>query len=139
MSKKKMTHRGRMKPVRARQLHEFGHVVQGGKPGAFGNTFDNAWDWKRNSDMFRHKPKMRTVTENQSFDDYMKIQQVDNNARTNLGRKESEDALRSALAAGSDQTFVPDYGPRHVGQCSEAGTRKVQSAPAHVGRLGDSK
>ena len=113
-----MSHAGRAKPIKAKKLKEYGHVVQGDKPGAFGNSFDNAWDWKRGTEMYRNKPKMRTVSENQTFEDYMQIQQVDNNGRVNLGRQESEDAIRSALAAGTDQEPEHSYGPKKVGSLS---------------------
>ena len=72
--------------------------------------------------MYRNKPKARTVTENSTFEDYMKIQQVDNNGRTNIGQKESEDAWRSVLAAGTDQE--PEYvsGPRPIGTLTAEAT-----------------
>ena len=119
---KKMSFVGKAKPVKNNRLHEFGNVIQGDKPGAFGNSFENAWDWKRNTEMYRNKPKARTVTENSTFEDYMKIQQVDNNGRTNIGQKESEDAWRSVLAAGTDQE--PEYvsGPRPIGTLTAEAT-----------------
>ncbi len=123
-----MNYVGKAKPVKNNRLHEFGNVVQGDKPGAFGNSFENAWDWKRNSEMYRNKPKARTVTENTTFDDYMKIQQVDNNGRTNIGQKESEDAWRSVLAAGTDQEPETEHGPKVVGQFSEAGVQHAERA-----------